>query len=165
MLHLKQEQDQQTILKRWILKILPDRNCSIREEAETESSFTKSLERTGGRKKSNQAGKRSSIWAFVCQTGRAGPILLVSIIQVASGFPSSLWNQSQGAFCRILHTCRAQGCSGAHEEQQQDTGVSALPLQEMSLLGYTKNKAWLKGLPSKSLTSKSPLLSPVPAHT
>lgn len=39
------------ILRRWILKILPDRNCSTGEGAETERSFAKSSGSTGSRKK------------------------------------------------------------------------------------------------------------------
>lgn len=84
------------ILKRWILKILPDRNCSTGEGARTESRFTKSSERS--RKKAKSAWKSSQQHLSICQSNRCHP-LRVNITQVASGLHSSLWKQPQG-HCR-----------------------------------------------------------------
>lgn len=138
MLLLKQEQDQQAILKKWILKILPDRNCST-------NSFTKSSESTGSRKKSNQPGKSSqqylSIW-LSNRHSRSHPLRAGSprITQMACGLHSSLWEQSQGALQEHLaESCTpeesmGQGCSGAAARHS----VSALPLWHIS--GWDRTK-------------------------
>lgn len=77
MLHLKQKKDQQAVLKRWILKILPGRNCSI-GEAQKQKVVSQKAQKALEAEKSpiNLAKSVSSISALGCQTGVAGPILL-----------------------------------------------------------------------------------------
>lgn len=119
MLHLKQEQDQQAVLKRWILKILAGRNCSTGETQKQKVVSQKGQKALEAEKSQiNLAKSVSSISAHGCQTGIAGPILLgwASLswpLACTPSFGTSLRGLCSNTLQNSAHLGLGQGCSGA----------------------------------------------------